>query len=101
MFCKISDFVIETTLRFIYFRIFRFCISHVAHFGISRSPLVIDSAFYQKAIGIVTLAEFNVHNQCPLFFKLKIIKLVDCISVENCIFVNKYISHGKYLYTSI
>ena len=45
----------------------------------------------RNALHIICLVKFNDH-KTQLFRKIKIIKLVDLVSVENCIFINKCFS---------
>ena len=46
---------------------------------------------------IIFFSDFNEHTT-PLFSKAKILKFIDFIQLENCIFVNKSVSGSLHLY---
>ena len=49
------------------------------------------SILQRKAMRIIFFSDFNEHTT-PLFSKAKILKFIDFIQLENCIFVNKSVS---------
>ena len=50
-----------------------------------------SSKFKKMHFRIITKSEFNVHTN-PLFRELKILKLVDQITLLNCLFVHDYLN---------
>ena len=96
MLSKIRYFVDETTLKSIYFAIF---ISHLSNACTPWRQSIIPShricILQRNALWIICFAKFNDHTT-HLFHKMKIIKFVDLVSVENCIFINKCFSCKSY-----
>ena len=89
MLSKICYFVNETTLWSIYFDIFS---THLSYACTARGQSIVLShrvcILQKNAVCIIWFAKFNDHTT-QLFRKMKIIKFVDLVSVENCIFINK------------
>ena len=96
MLSKIRYFVNETTLQSIYFAIFN---SHLSYACTAWGQSIIPShricILQRNALRIICFAKFNDHTT-QLFRKMKIIKFVDLVSVENCIFINKCFSCKSY-----
>ena len=92
MLCKIHHYVNETTLRSIYYAIFQSHLSYVCTaWGQNIKYNHQISILQRKAMRIIFFFDFNEHT-IPLFSKAKVLKFIDFIQLENCIFVNKSVS---------
>ena len=90
--CKIHHYVNETTLRSIYYVIFQSHLSHVCTaWGQNIKYNHRISILQRKAMKIIFFSDLNEHTT-PLLSKAKILKFIDFIQMENCIFVNKSVS---------
>ena len=58
--------------------------------GVKISNLIIELASV-KAMKIIFFSDFNEHTT-PLLSKAEILRFIDLIQMENCIFVNKSVS---------
>ena len=93
MLSKICNFVNETTLWSIYFAIFS---SHLSYAWTTWGQFIVPSnrvcILQRNAPRVICFAKFNDHTK-QWFYKMKIIKFIDLLSVENCIFINKCFSY--------
>ena len=93
MLSKICNFVNETTLWSIYFAIFS---SHLSYACTTWGQFIVPSnrvcILQENAPRVICFAKFNDHTN-QRFHKMKIIKFVGLLSVENCIFINKCFSY--------
>ena len=89
MLSKLRHYVNKDILLSVYYGIFH---SHLAYlclvwgqvnFFLNRITLL-----EKRAIRILHSAAYGVHT-CPLFHRYKVLKFVDLVSLENCIFINK------------
>ena len=89
MLFKIRNYVNSETLRSIYFAIFE---SHLNYsclvWGQDNNSIKRLAILQKKAIRIINFEKRNAHTN-PLFKKSKILKLLDKVMIENCIFINK------------
>ena len=89
MLSKLRHYVNKDILLSVYYGIFH---SHLAYLCLVWGQVKISLnriTFLQKrAIRILHSAAYRDHT-CPLFHRYKILKFVDLVSLENCIFVNK------------
>ena len=96
MLSKICYFVNETALRCIYFTIFN---SHLSYACTAWGQSIVSShrvcILQRNALGIIYFSKFNNHTT-QIFHKIKIIKFVALVSVENCIARNKRFSCKSY-----
>ena len=96
MLCKIRHYVNETTLRSIYCAIFQSHLSYVCTaWGQNIKCNHWINILQRKAMRIIFFSNFNEHTT-SLFSKAKILKFIDFIQMENCIFVNKSVSGSLY-----
>ena len=92
MLCKICNYVNETTLRSIYYAIFQSHLLYVCTaWGQNIKYNHRISILQRKAMKIIFFSDLNEHTT-PLLSKAKILKFIDFIQMENCIFVNKSVS---------
>lgn len=94
MLFKIRNYVnSETLLRSICFAIFE---SHLTYsflvWGQDNNSIKHLAILQKKAIRIMNFEKRNAHTN-PLFKKSKILKLLDTVMIENCIFVNKSLNN--------
>ena len=96
MVSKIHYFVNKTNLQPIYFPIFN---SHLSYACTAWGQPIVTShlicILQRNALWNICFAKFNDHTT-HLVRKIKIKKSVDLVSVENCIFINKYFSCKSY-----
>ena len=102
MLCTIRHLVNKSTLRFIYFWIFRDLISYdYTAWGQQINHACRLSIIPKKEIRITSFTEFDAPTN-PLFFKLKFMWLVGLISMENCIFIIKcfsFVNNSPFLHS--
>ena len=92
MLCKLRHYVNGTTLRSIYYAIFQSHPSYVCTaWGQNIKYNHRISILQRKVMRIIFFSDINKHTT-PLFSKAKILKFIDFIQLENCIFVNKSVS---------
>ena len=96
MLSKICYFVNETALWSIYFAIFS---SHLSYACTAWGQSIVPShrvwILQRNAPRIIYFSKFNNHTT-QIFHKMKIIKFVALVSVENCIVRNKRFSSKSY-----
>ena len=89
MLSKLRHYVNKDILLSVYYGIFR---SHLAYlclvWGQVKLPLNRITLLQKRVIRILHSAAYRDHT-CPLFCRYKVLKFVDLVSLENCIFVNK------------
>ena len=89
MLSKLWHFVIKGILLSMYYGIFH---SHLAYmclvWGQAKFSLNRITLLQKRAIRILHSAAYRDHT-CPLFHRYKVLKFVDLVLLENCIFVNK------------
>ena len=89
MLSKLSHFVNKDILLSVYYGIFH---SHLAYlclvWGQAKFSLNRITLLQKRAIRILHSAAYRDHTS-PLFHRSKVLKFVDIVSLENCIFVNK------------
>ena len=89
MLTKLRQFVNKDILLLVYYGIFH---SHIAYlcliWGQTKFSLNGITLLQNRAIRILHSAAYRDHTS-PLFHKYKILKFVDLVSFENCIFFNK------------
>ena len=90
MLYKVRDFVTANILKSIYYALFE---SHTNYACIiwKQNISSINRLYIlqKKALRIINFKERNAHSS-PLFHYSKIIKIVDKVKIENCLFINKY-----------
>ena len=90
MLSKLRHFVNKDILLSVYYGIFH---SHLAYlslvWGQAKFSLNKITLLQKRAIRILHSAAYRDHTS-PLFHRSKVLKFVDIVSLENCIFVNKY-----------
>ena len=92
MLCEICHYVNETTLRSIYYAIVQSqlsCVCAVWGQNIKYNHRI--RILQRKAMRIIFFSDFNDYTT-PLFSKSKILKFIDFIQMDNCIFLNKSVS---------
>ena len=89
MLSKLRHFVNKDILLSVYYGIFH---SHLAYlclvWGQAKFSLNRITLLQKRAIRILHSAAYRDHTS-PLFHRSKVLKFVDIVSLENCIFVNK------------
>ena len=89
MLSNLQHFVNKDILLSVYYGIFH---SHLAYlclvWGQAKFSLNRITLLQKRAIKILHSAAYRDHT-CPLFHRHKVLKFVNLISLENCIFVNK------------
>ena len=88
MLSKLRHFVNKDILLSVYYGIFH---SHQAKFSLNRITLL-----QKRAIRILHSAAYRDHTS--LFHRSKVLKFVDIVSLENCIFVNKCFNDEDFPY---
>ena len=92
MLCKVCHYVNETALRSIYYATFQSHLLYVCTaWGQNIKYNHRISILQRKAMKIIFFSDLNEHTT-PLLSKAKILKFIDFIQMENCIFVNKSVS---------
>ena len=94
MLAKARHYVPHADLKNIYYAIFASHLLYAAQVWTPKLLSVTDkiSTLQKNAMRIMTFSEFRAHSE-PLFKNLEILKLVDSITLNNCIFVHDYL-HG-------
>ena len=92
MLAKARHYVPHADLKNIYYAIFASHLLYAAQVWTPKLLSVTDkiSTLQKNAMRIMTFSEFRAHSE-PLFKDLEILKLVDSITLNNCIFVHDYI----------
>ena len=93
MLAKARHYVSHTDLKNIYHAIFA---SHLLYASQVWTPKLLSvtdkiTTLQKNAMRIMTFSEFRAHSE-PLFKDLEILKFVDNITLNNCIFVHDYLS---------
>ena len=87
--CNALNYLNETTLRSIDYAIFQSLPSYICTGWDQNIKYNIKISILQrKAMRIISISDFNKH-ATSLFSKKKILKCIDFIQMQNCIFVNK------------
>ena len=91
---KSRHFVSPKLLKNIYYAIFS---SHLTYgsqiWGQNINTYIDNISIIQKnAVRIITFAEFNAHTD-PIFKKLRILKIKDHITLQNCLLVYDFINN--------
>ena len=93
MIARCRDFLPLKELKSLYHGIFSSHLNYACQiWGLSVNKYI-DRIFkiQKNALRIITKSEFNAHTN-PLFRELKILKLVDQITLLNCLFVHDYLN---------
>ena len=93
MLARCRDFLPLKELKSLYHGIFSSHLNYACQiWGLSVNKYI-DRIFkiQKNALRIITKSEFNAHTN-PLFRELKILKLVDQITLLNCLFVHDYLN---------
>ena len=101
MLSKLRHFVNKDILLSVYYGIFH---SHLAYlclvWGQAKFSLNRITLLPKRAIRILHSAAYRDHTS-PLFHRSKVLKFVDILSLENCIFVNKCFNDEAFSYFQI
>ena len=96
MLSKLRHFVNKDILLSVYYGIFH---SHLAYlclvWGQAKFSLNRITLLQKRAIRILHSAAYRDHT-CPLFHRCKVLKFIDFVSLENHIFVNKYLNNDAF-----
>ena len=92
MLAKSRHFVPHADLKNIYHAIFASHLLYAAQVWTTKLLSVTDkvSTLQKNAMRIMTFSEFRAHSE-PLFKDLEILKFVDNLTLNNCIFVHDYL----------
>ena len=94
--CNALNYLNETTLRSIDYAIFQSLPSYICTGWDQNIKYNIQISILQrKAMRIIFISDFNKHTT-SLFSKVKILKCIDFIQMQNCTFVNKSGSGSLY-----
>ena len=86
---KLRYFVNKNILLSVYYGIFHPHLTYLSLvWGQTKFSLNRITLLQKGAIRILHSAAYRDHT-CPLFHRYKVLKFVDLVSLENCIFVNK------------
>ena len=89
---KLRHFIDRKTLKAIYYAIFEPHLYYSSLVWAQNSNLIKRLFVLQKkSLRIIYFLNHNDHT-CPLFREINILKLPDKISLENCLFINKYVN---------
>ena len=90
MLYKVRDSVNTDILKSIYYALFESYINYVCIIWEQNISTINRLYILQKkAFRIINFKERNAHSS-PLFHYSKIVKIVDKVKIENCLFINKY-----------
>ena len=93
---KLHHFVSKDTFLSVYYGIFHSHLSYIClvwcqvKFSLNRITLL-----RKRAIRVLHFATCKDHT-CPLFHRYKVLKFVDLVSLENCVFVHKYFKNDAF-----
>ena len=91
---KSRHYVPSKQLKDIYYAIFSSHLTYGSQIWGQGINTYIDKIFIiqKNALRIISFSEFNAHTD-PLFKKLKILKIKDLITLQNCLFVHDFINN--------
>ena len=90
MLYKVGDFVNANILKSIYYALFESNVNYACIiWGQNISTINHLHILQKKALRIISFKEHNAQSS-PLLHYSKIIKIVNKIKIENCLFINKY-----------
>ena len=90
MLYKVRDFVNASILKSIHYALFELQINYACIiWGQNISTINCLYILQKKALRIINFKERNTHSSL-LFHYSEIIKIVDKVKIENCLFINKY-----------
>ena len=93
---KLRHFVNSKILRSTFFAIFHSYLNYICiAWGLTRFPQQKMSILKKKALRIMNFVPFNTHTTL-LIKNCNILKFVDIINVENCVFINNYFNKDSF-----